>query len=160
MDLAASLQGLSGLGVILVGSCGPLEILEVHYIAAAFGFGGSALAQMLYNVICYSFDEEGMPASARRILCVRVSLSSLFLGCAFSLGVSQSHPWDYIFEWSLWFNLIAWYYTFKWDLADYYVGSIDQRGGRGGGEFEVSEIVRDDGDAREPNIVHLGVPLL
>merc|ERR1712010_191709 len=42
---AAVGQFLSGVGVVLVGACGPEEINKIHETAATLGFGGSAVAQ-------------------------------------------------------------------------------------------------------------------
>ncbi|GMH65058.1 hypothetical protein TrRE_jg4074, partial [Triparma retinervis] len=138
--LAAFFQSVSGLGVILVGACGPGEIMSVHLAAAAMGFGGSALAQMVYNYLLFTEDKSTQPESAGNILAVRCVLSAAFLACAVMLGLCeggvgpfQEEPWGHIFEWSLWFNLLAWYWTFKWDLKDFYVGSMDGEGGGGGG---------------------------
>merc|ERR1711879_215534 len=44
----AILQRVSGIGVILVGACGPGECLWFHNYAAIMGFGGSGIAQILY----------------------------------------------------------------------------------------------------------------
>lgn len=148
--VACSFQCLSGLGVILVGACGPTEIIEVHLLAAFLGFGGSAIAQMIYNFVFYHEDQGTQPDHARGIFAVRSVLSVLFLICAVMLGLCESgvlpeDPWGHIFEWSLWFNLLFWYFTFRWDLKDFYVGSMEEGTGVGG---------------RKQVEVHMGVPLL
>lgn len=144
---AAAFQCLSGLGVILVGACGPTEIIEIHLLAAVLGFGGSAIAQIIYNFIFYSEDKKTQPDLATKIFTVRSILSVVFLICAVCLGLCESgiwpeEPYGHIFEWSLWFNLLFWYFTFKWDLKDFYVGSLD------------------DDDETSNTVVHMGVPLL
>jgi len=45
-QVAAFFQLLSGVGVILVGACGPEEIDWFHVTAAVLGFGGSGVAQV------------------------------------------------------------------------------------------------------------------
>ena len=145
---AAIFQCLSGLGVILVGACGPSEIIEVHLLAAFLGFGGSAFAQIIYNFVFFSEDKQTQPDSAKRIFAVRSLLSVVFLICATCLGLCEAgilpeEPFGHIFEWSLWFNLLFWYFTFKYDLKDFYVGSLD-----------------DDAEAKSSTVVHMGVPLL
>lgn len=146
--IAAIFQVISGLGVILVGSCGPSEILSVHLTAAVMGFGGSAVAQIMYNFIFYSMDKKNFPDSAKKIFTVRCVMSGIFLLCAVCLGLCEAgllgfkeEPWGHIFEWSLWFNLLLWYFTFKWDVKDFYLGALDDR--------KASNAA-----------VHLGVPLI
>ena len=132
VTVATTFQCISGLGVILVGACGPTEIIEVHLLAAFLGFGGSAIAQGIYNFLLFGEDKETMPDSAKRIFGVRVALSIIFVVCAICEGlcaadVIPEEPWGHIFEWSLWFDLLAWYFTFKWDLKDFYVGSMEEK---------------------------------
>jgi len=149
---AAVFQCLSGLGVILVGACGPEEIMPVHLTGAFLGFGGSAIAQIIYNFVFYSEDKKTMPASAKRMFTVRCILSVVFLICAVCEGLCAAgiipEPWEHIFEWSLWFNLLFWYFTFRYDLKDLYVGSLDDED-------------QETTTASKPGVpVSMGVPLL
>ena len=89
--VAATSQCLSGLGVILVGACGPTEIIAVHLLAAVLGFGGSAIAQIIYNVILYGQDKANIPDSAKKICAIRSVLSVVFFICAICLGLCEAN---------------------------------------------------------------------
>jgi hypothetical protein len=127
---AAFFQFLSGLGVILVGSCGPEEIMAVHILAAVLGFGGSCVAQILYNFVFYTEDKETMPDDAGKIFKTRCTISALFLIAFAFFGMGEAgilpEPTEHIAEWCLWFTLLAWYWTFKMDLQTFYVGAVDE----------------------------------
>ena len=123
---AAGCQIVSGVGVILVGACGPEEIIAIHLTAAFMGFGGAAVSQILYNGILYK--EEQATNSAKTLYVVRWIISSLFLASAVLLGLGEAkvlpEPWEHIFEWCLWFTLLAWYFTFRWDMKSFCVASV------------------------------------
>jgi len=127
--IAAFFQVVSGLGVVLVGACGPEEIISVHITAAVMGFGGSAIAQIVYNFVFYTEDKATQPDSAPEIFGVRCTLSVIWLVCVSIYGLAElgifPEPTEHIMEWSLWFVLMAWYFTFKWDLKEFYVGAIE-----------------------------------
>ena len=125
---AAFFQVVAGIGVVLVGACGPEEIIAMHILAAAMGFGGAGVSQILYNSILYK--EESASQSAKKLHRVRCFISFLFLSSAVLLGLGEANilpePCEHIFEWSMWFTLLAWYFTFRWDLADFSLAGISQ----------------------------------
>lgn len=126
-------QFLSGMGVIMVAACGPKEIESVHIIAAVLGFGGSALAQCIYNFIFYNMDH----VPNKKLFRIRILLTIIFMLSAICLGLCEKEiwifkkrPWGAILEWSLWFNLLIWYYSLKYDLKDLSIGLITNNGNR------------------------------
>jgi len=123
---AAISQVVSGIGVILVGACGPEEIMVFHVTAAVMGFGGAAVSQLLYNSILYHEEQPTKQAKTRHI--IRCSISCLFLTSAVLLGLGEAdilpEPWEHIFEWCLWYFLLVWYFTFRWDLSDVCLASM------------------------------------
>lgn len=129
--IGASFQFISGIGVILVGACGPSEIYWFHITSAVMGFGGSAVAQIIYAWVFLQEDKQKQPISAKRILAVRCVITGLFLASAIGMGLGSTHPrilpepWEHIFEWSMWFTLLLWYGTFRWDFADFDVASVE-----------------------------------
>ena len=127
--LAAAFQFISGIGVILVGACGPTEIEWFHLVAAAMGFAGSGIAQILYNFVFYWEDEVTQPDSAKTIFKWRIATSTGFVICAIIFGLGEAdvfpEPTEHICEWGLWFFLLGWYFTFRWDLKDFYLSSED-----------------------------------
>ena len=84
----AAFQFLSGLGVVLVAACGPEELLSVHLVGAFLGFGGSAIAQIIYNFVFWSMDKSILPESATKIFAVRCIISAIFL-------LFRHHPWSW-----------------------------------------------------------------
>ena len=114
------------MGVILVGACGPEEIMWFHLFAAVLGFGGSGVAQIIYNVIL--FREEGAAPLAKRIHNVRMFISFLFITSAVLFGVGEANvlpePAEHIFEWGMWFTLLGWYFTFRWDMSTLCLATI------------------------------------
>eukprot|EP00947_MAST-08B_sp_MAST-8B-sp1_P002272 g2272.t1 len=128
--VAAFFQVVSGIGVILVGACGPSEILAVHLIAAVMGFGGSAVAQIMYNFLLY--NEESPSSAAKCLFRSRCLISFLFLAAAVLLGLGEfpsghpilPEPAEHIFEWSMWFCLLSWYATFRWDMKTFVLASV------------------------------------
>lgn len=124
--VAAAFQVVSGVGVILVGACGPEEVEPLHVTAAIMGFGGAAVSQILYNGIL--FHEEQATKSAKTLYLVRWVISVLFLLSAVLLGLGEAkilpEPAEHIFEWCLWFMLLAWYFTFKWDFSHFCLASV------------------------------------
>merc|ERR1712086_274929 len=88
--VAAFFQLLSGIGVILVGACGPDEIKWFHITAAAFGFGGSGVAQIIYGIVFYQEDKAAMPNSAKAVFTVRCVISGLFLTSAVCFGLGEA----------------------------------------------------------------------
>lgn len=128
--LGCGFQVASGLGVILVGACGPEEIYGFHIFAAVLGFGGSGVAQIIYAIVFLREDEQKQLPSAKRILTVRCCISCLFLGCAVLFGLAEAQvitkePWEHIFEWGMWFTLLGWFFTFRWDLASLAIASAE-----------------------------------
>jgi len=103
----------------------------VHVIAAFLAFGGSGIAQVLYGFLFFQEDEKTQPAHAVCIRNSRLALSLLwwtllasFLYCQLNPGHGGAiEPWEHIFEWSLWFCLHLWYFTFRWDLQDLYAAT-------------------------------------
>jgi len=75
----AGFQLVSGVGVILVGACGPEEMMPVHLAAAIMGFGGSGIAQIIYGIVFMHEDTQTQPQSARTIFIARCIISALFL---------------------------------------------------------------------------------
>merc|ERR1712166_331894 len=137
--VGAFFQFLSGVGVILVGACGPEEILWVHLTAAFLGFGGSAIAQIVYTIVFFGEDQQTQPQSAQTTLIARCICSTLFLISAILLGVAEANllpsiipenPWGHIFEWTLWFTLLAWYFTWRSDLAEFYIADVQAKATR------------------------------
>jgi len=130
--VAAAFQIVSGVGVIMVGACGPEEIMPLHLTAAVMGFGGAAVSQLLYNGILYG--EERASSSAKWLHTVRCVISTLFLLSAVLLGLGEAkilpEPAEHIFEWCLWFFLLAWYFTFRWDLDTFCLASVTTAGGQ------------------------------
>jgi len=128
--VAAVFQGISGVGVILVGACGPEELMPLHLTAAFMGFGGAAVSQILYNGILYG--EEKPTESAKTLFLVRWVISGLFLVSAVLLGLGEAkilpEPCEHIFEWCLWFTLLAWYFTFRWDFSAFCLASVSTDG--------------------------------
>ena len=126
--VAAAFQLVAGVGIVLVGACGPEEILLLHYTAAFMGFGGGGTSQMLYNVIL--FREERSPAQT--LFVARCVISLLFLSSAalFTLGECRvlPEPWEHVFEWGMYFTIIAWYFTFRWDLSTFRLASMEFEG--------------------------------
>ena len=90
------------------------------------GFGGAAVSQLLYNGIL--FREERATKSAKTLHMVRCVISTLFFSSAILLGLGEAkvllEPWEHIFEWCLWFTLLAWYFTFRWDFSSFSLASI------------------------------------
>jgi len=123
--IGAFCQLISGLGLILVGACGPEEILDLHVFAAILGMGGSGIAQVIYGIIFFKEDHRAMPDSARRIFLVRCFISVLFFTCMSCCLLGNlprerpvlPEPWGHVFEWGMWFTLLGWYFTFRWDLS-------------------------------------------
>lgn len=120
-------QALSGLGVILVGGCGPEENMPMHALAAVLGFGGSFVAQAVYG---YLFCHEVSPSPASKILyLVRCCLSVAFLVCAVLYGLDHAgifhEPVGHVSEWGMWFSLLAWYCTFRFDMQSLKVVTAD-----------------------------------
>jgi len=147
VSFAQVCQFCSGFGVALVGACGPEEIFGLHLLAAVLGFGGSAMAQVAFNFVLYYEDQVTMPDSAGKLFKVRCAISTVFFIAAIILGLGElpnglPEPTERIAEWSLWFCLMAWYFTFKQDLKDYFVGAF----------------VQDDGE--EQRGVYMGVSLI
>ena len=130
---AAVFQVVAGVGVILVGACGPEEIEAVHLTAAFMGFGGAAISQILLNGVLY--HEEQPTKQARTLHGVRCVISFLFLTSAVLLGLGEAsilpEPCEHIFEWCLWFLLLAWYFTFKWDFSTFCLASAEMAGAAG-----------------------------
>jgi len=127
--IAASAQVVSGVGVILVASCGPEEIMAFHIFSAVLGFGGSALAQLLYNAIL--FTEEKASSSAKTLHRIRCLISCFFFACVFGIVLADvTHvlpydPFGHIFEWGLWLCLLLWYSTFRFDLSTLVLASME-----------------------------------
>lgn len=131
-NVGAFFQMLSGLGVILVAACGPKEIDWLHIVAAALGFGGSAIAQIIYGL---ALVQEDQPTSAaKRLFLVRCCISGAFLSSAIIFGLAEAgvfpEPTEHIFEWSMWVFLLLWYYTFRFDMTipgeDVYVATVNE----------------------------------
>lgn len=131
-NAGATFQILSGLGVILVGGCGPTECQWFHAFAAALGFAGSAIAQMIYGI---ALRKEDQPTpGARALFVVRCCISGAFVISAVIYGLGQARvfpePTEHIFEWVLWFLLLIWYYTFRFDMArpgeNFYLATVNQ----------------------------------
>lgn len=127
----AGFQLVSGVGVILVGACGPEEMMPVHLAAAIMGFGGSGIAQIIYGIVFMHEDTQTQPQSARTIFIARCIISALFLSSfgLFVLAHARPHilpqPCEHIFEWCMWFTLLGWYFTFRWDLQHFQLQSTD-----------------------------------
>jgi len=123
-------QAISGLGVILVGGCGPEENILLHGCAAVMGFGGSCVAQLLYG---YLFCHEVSPTPASKMLyIVRCCLSVVFLVCAVLYGLVHAHigikePVGHISEWGMWFSLLSWYCTFRCDMKALQVATVEDQ---------------------------------
>lgn len=126
-NVAAVTQVLSGLGTILVGACGPEEFAPVHVLGAVLGFAGSFVTQACLNVAL--FREASPTPQARRLHLVRCLISLLFIIDAVLLGLGElqilPEPWGHICEWILWFLIVAWYHTFKFDLANFCLAGVD-----------------------------------
>merc|ERR1712086_897674 len=126
--IGALFQLISGVGVILVGGCGPTEIQWFHVVAAAMGFAASGIAQIIYTAVFLTEDQSTQPKSAKMIFWVRCGISVSFFSSfvIYLLGQLRylPEPTEHIFEWAMWFTLLGWYFTFKWDLADFYVVSM------------------------------------
>jgi len=124
--MAAFFQATSGIGVILVGACAENEIWHIHIVGAVMGFGGSAIAQLIYNGVL--FNEEKPSPTSKMLHWVRCAISVIFLVSAVILGLGEMpilpEPWEHIAEWVLWFSLLAWYSTFRWDMSDFVVASM------------------------------------
>ena len=58
---------VSGVSMILVGACGPEEILPFHLIAAVGAFGGSAVAQIIYNGVLYHEENQTTTSKVNRL---------------------------------------------------------------------------------------------
>jgi hypothetical protein len=58
---------VSGVSMILVGACGPEEILPFHLIAAVGAFGGSAVAQIIYNGVLYHEENPTTTSKVNRL---------------------------------------------------------------------------------------------
>lgn len=118
-NIAAMFQMLSGFGVVLVGACGPEEIEPCHVLAAILGFGGSGIAQLIYG--CVLLHEDQPSPSARLIFKIRCCISVAFWSSAVIFGLATAgvfpEPTEHIFEWSMWYCLLAWYYTFRFDMT-------------------------------------------
>jgi len=127
---AAAFQVVSGVGVILVGACGPEENKVMHVTAAVMGFGGACVSQLFLNGVL--FQEEQPTKQAQTLHVVRCTISTLFLTSAVLLGLGEARiipePWEHIFEWCLWFFLLTWYFTFRWDFSSFCVASAETTG--------------------------------
>jgi hypothetical protein len=128
-NVAAVFQVLSGFGVVLVGACGPSENITVHLIGAFLGFGGSAIAQILYNFVLYQEDTKTQTESSKKFFVRRCILSVSFLVTAVVCGLGNAgvlpDPTKHVAEWGLWFILLGWYFTMRWDLKDFCVASVE-----------------------------------
>ena len=109
--VAAVCQVISGVGVILVGACGPEEIYQIHDTAAAMGFGGSGIAQVILCVIFYNYDKKNMK-NASTLLIARCVLSTCFFVAAVIFLLCEcdvlKQPFGHISEWCLYFFLFIW----------------------------------------------------
>jgi len=131
-NAGAFCQILSGLGVILVAACGPEEISWFHSVMAVLGFGGSGIAQILYSI---ALVQEDQPTSfARLLFAARCCISAAFVCSAVILGLGEAgifpEPTEHIFEWAMWFFLLLWYYTFRFDTTkpgeSFYIATVNE----------------------------------
>jgi len=117
--IGALLQQLSGIGVILVGACGPEECKWFHGFAAILGFAGSGIAQVLYALV-FAGEDQPKP-QAVMLFAVRCCITMCFLLCAVIYGLNAAgvvpQPWGHITEWGMWWFLLLWYWTFRVDMA-------------------------------------------
>ena len=125
VKVAAVLQFLSGFGVTLVGSCGFSENKGVHLFGASLGFFGSAVAQLLYTIAIYERGKDGasvMLFRGRVGICVLFALTASL--CALGNMKYIADPWRHIYEWSMWFELMAWYSLLRFDFGEFGVASV------------------------------------
>ena len=125
---AAVLQRLSGFGIILVGACAENQILAIHLLGALLGFAGGGVAQIIFTWVLY--HEEQPSASAKKLLIARVSLNACFVLSAIIWGVGQAgvlpEPTEHLGEWGMWTFLLAWFYTFRFDLSDFCIATVSE----------------------------------
>lgn len=125
--LAGFCQLLSGIGVILVGACNPIESLTLHIISAILGFGGSFVTQVIYNILLFYEDKPSI--KFKKIHKFRSMLSIIFFISAILFGLGKykilPEPYEHIFEWLLWFCLLIWYSTFRIDLSNFDIVGVE-----------------------------------
>lgn len=121
-DIALRSQIISGIGIILVGACNPVESSVFHLIAAICAFGGSFTTQFIYNILLH-FEYK------KKVYLARCIITSLFFIGFIIFILSELNfipePAEHILEWSLMFNLVGWYGCFQYDFSNFYQASIN-----------------------------------
>merc|ERR1712137_326142 len=117
-------QLLSGFGLVLAASCGIDEILWFHRVAATIGFAGGMCAQIVYAYALLQEDWQLSPSS-KVLFYVRscITTVAMVLSVVYASG---EEPVSYICEWGVWFCFGLWYYTFRFDMASFYLATVKE----------------------------------
>jgi len=111
-NLAAVLQLLSAVGVLLVAHWSPKQSKPFHFGGAGLGFGCAWLSQCVYS---YILREQEVDLNYRRVrLCILTPTCAIVTG----VGKAMRHTcWDYpvgaLAEWTMLFSLMTWYWCFR-----------------------------------------------
>jgi len=64
------------------------------------------------------------------LLAVRCCISCGFIGSLILLALGEvgifPEPVEHIAEWGMWVFLLLWYYTFRFDIASFYIATVKE----------------------------------